>query len=258
MASSSSNLSGETFSSSSDVASSSNPHFCRKFFKKVEFSWIDEGVLGEVRHQGKCTVCAIESEYNKRHPNDKIRLAVQEVVDCYKHKYPGKSNLEEDKKVRCFTNKLTEGFKYVKEFGICEEKHYPFKAARGNDCKACQINCRRFTIDCFEELLATDEQTILAVIREQPIAGGIRIPNDAKSLLGHKRGVYRGPDPRQDTADTAGRHAFLIIGYGEEKGAKYYFVQNSWGKGWGIQGYGKIARDLVVRFIRPINTHLIE
>jgi hypothetical protein len=38
-------------------------------------------------------------------------------------------------------------------------------------------------------------------------------------------------------------HAILIVGYGiDEKGQKFWWVQNSWGSKWGINGYFKMTR----------------
>ena len=39
-------------------------------------------------------------------------------------------------------------------------------------------------------------------------------------------------------------HAVTAVGYGTdaETGLDYYLVRNSWGAGWGDQGYVKIAR----------------
>jgi C1A family cysteine protease len=36
-------------------------------------------------------------------------------------------------------------------------------------------------------------------------------------------------------------HAVLVVGYGVEDGIEYFLIKNSWGKGWGLNGYFKIA-----------------
>ena len=35
-------------------------------------------------------------------------------------------------------------------------------------------------------------------------------------------------------------HAVALVGYGEEQGTKYYILRNSWGTGWGEDGYMRI------------------
>ena len=41
-----------------------------------------------------------------------------------------------------------------------------------------------------------------------------------------------------------GGHAIVIMGWGEEKGKKYWLVRNSWGTDWGNKGYFKILRGV--------------
>ena len=39
-----------------------------------------------------------------------------------------------------------------------------------------------------------------------------------------------------------GGHAIVIDGWGEEGGVKFWWVRNSWGKNWGLNGYFKLER----------------
>ena len=54
-------------------------------------------------------------------------------------------------------------------------------------------------------------------------------------------GIYREEQCSTQNLD----HAVLAIGYGveEETGEEYWLVKNSWGTGWGEEGYFKIARN---------------
>ncbi len=41
---------------------------------------------------------------------------------------------------------------------------------------------------------------------------------------------------------TAINHAIAIVGWGSQNGTNYWIVKNSWGTGWGENGYFRIIR----------------
>merc|ERR1719359_823691 len=49
--------------------------------------------------------------------------------------------------------------------------------------------------------------------------------------------IYTGPSGAK-----LGGHAITTIGYGKEGSTKYWIIQNSWGTGWGKNGYARIKR----------------
>ena len=56
--------------------------------------------------------------------------------------------------------------------------------------------------------------------------------------MNYQSGVYqRGP-----SAQLEGGHAVKLVGWGVEDGTDYWWIANSWGTGWGLDGFFKIAR----------------
>ena len=46
------------------------------------------------------------------------------------------------------------------------------------------------------------------------------------------------------TAKKSGGHAVSIVGWGEHNGEAYWWIKNSWGREWGENGFGRIARGV--------------
>jgi len=67
-----------------------------------------------------------------------------------------------------------------------------------------------------------------------PVEGAFTVYQD---FLTYKSGVYR-----HTTGPQLGGHAIKIMGWGVEKGRKYWLVANSWNEDWGDAGTFKILR----------------
>ena len=55
---------------------------------------------------------------------------------------------------------------------------------------------------------------------------------------------YRGAIFDSCPTSSTPTHAVVVVGYGTENGVDYWLVKNSWGTGWGDQGYIKIKRGV--------------
>ena len=61
------------------------------------------------------------------------------------------------------------------------------------------------------------------------------------SAFGSKR--FKSSVSGNPTHGTTIDHAVQLVGYGEEKGEKYWLVRNSWSASWGEAGYIRLSRE---------------
>ncbi|KAL0006651.1 hypothetical protein SO802_008153 [Lithocarpus litseifolius] len=82
-----------------------------------------------------------------------------------------------------------------------------------------------------------DKDEVVRTLKHHPVAASMDL---LKSFMTYKEGIYKTPRDNSDEKSIGG-HAILIVGYDMEDGEDYYLIQNSYGKQWGQNGYGKIS-----------------
>lgn len=75
----------------------------------------------------------------------------------------------------------------------------------------------------------------MAALAQQPVNVAVSAGNDV--FRNYAGGIVTATDGCPKRCD----HAILAVGWGVENGVQYYIVRNSWGDGWGEDGYIRIA-----------------
>lgn len=204
--------------------------------------WRKEGAVTEVKNQGECGSCWAFSTTGSlegahfRASGKLVELSEQQLVDC-----SGKFENQ-----GCNGGLMDNAFEYVKENGgLDTEDSYPYHAHQGR----CHFKKKAIGSECsgYNDIASGSEEALKEALAT---IGPISIAIDAtegKFML-YKNGVLV-DDTCGNTPDTLD-HGVLLVGYGTDENASngqnqdYWIVKNSWGPGWGEEGYVRMARNL--------------
>lgn len=195
--------------------------------------WRSYGAVNPVQNQGQYGTCysfsaiaSIEGQYFRK-TGRLVKLSEQNAIDgsvAYGNQGDNGGNVDIV-------------FTYVKENGgIDSEASYPYRGMTG----PCQYNPSDSvtSLSGYVDLPQGNETSLTnAVATIGPIS--VAIDASQPSFQLYKSGIYN--DPRCSSYNLD--HAVVVIGYGTENNQDYYIVRNSWGPGWGEEGYIRMARN---------------
>ncbi|CAH8339841.1 unnamed protein product [Eruca vesicaria subsp. sativa] len=192
--------------------------------------WRKEGAVTPIRNQGRCggcwafaTVSAIEG-INKIKTGNLISLSEQQLIDCDTGSY----------NKGCSGGLMETAYEYlVANGGLVALEDYPYTATDGTGCDQEKSQNKIVTIKGYQKV-AQNEASLEVATAQQPVSVGI----DADGFIFqfYSSGVFTG------YCGSSLNHAVTVVGYGEEDGEKYWIVKNTWGTGWGEEGYIRMER----------------
>ncbi|XP_047984055.1 macrodontain-1-like [Leguminivora glycinivorella] len=195
------------------------------------FDWRERGAVSRVKEQLNCGSCYIfsavgniEGQYAIK---NEVCLAFSEgqVLDCLTTG-------------TCAGGYMHEVFQELaqKKMKLETETSYPYKDKKGN----CSANAKmgRVLVTRGNQIRIADEEELKnKLVNLGPLSVGL----NANDFVGYEKGIL---EPHRCIGRKI-NHAVLLVGFGEEKGKKYWILKNSWGKFWGQEkGYVRLRRGV--------------
>ncbi|KAI9198155.1 hypothetical protein LWI28_011126 [Acer negundo] len=197
--------------------------------------WRNKGAVTPIKTQGKyCGSCwafsavAAMEGFIKISTGKLISLSVQELIDCDK----GGANRG------CNGGYSDHAFRFIiHNKGLTNESNYPYNGTDGT-CNKKKAASHAAKISCFKQVPVNNEAALLKAVAQQPVS--VVIDASCSEFKYYRSGVFTG------NCGTKLLHAVTVVGYGTENGngTRYWIVKNSWGTGWGENGYMRIQRDV--------------
>lgn len=216
-------------------------------------NWVTEGKVTPVQNQGNCNSCyifasvaALESAVAINSGTAPVKLSEQQLLECIRKSPYGGCNLGRAEWI--WDSTKTDG-------GVVASASYtPYNAIDSAGCQSGLAKSPNTLVDHYVVIPYADEATLKCSLAAN---GPHSISMDfSGKIVQYKSGIFDDPDKECDSSinATTGRfvkpynHAVTLVGYGSELNqmgvmTDYWLIKNSWGSGWGLGGYIKVARN---------------
>lgn len=195
----------------------------------TSFDWRDHGAVADVKDQGQCGSCwafsavaNIEGQYAIKN-GELLTFSEQELVDC------------DSNDAGCGGGWMDRAFEYLQQNGGLEtDADYAYTATGGS----CQFDESKAKVQIagFKDIGQNEDEIARVLVENGPLS----IAVNANPFMFYSGGILR---PTTSSCDPTGlNHGVTLVGFGEENGVKFWIIRNSWGSGWGEDGYIRLER----------------
>ena len=128
---------------------------------------------------------------------------------------------------------LRDGIKSLKNFGVCEEKLWPYRIRKFTTKPSlkCYEDALEHKIESYHRIESLREM-LVCLADGYPFVFGFTVYESFESVKVRRTGVVSMPTKKEIAI---GGHAVMAVGYNQKK--KRFLVRNSWGESWGMSGY---------------------
>jgi len=198
----------------------------------VDWRTANPPVVSDVKDQGGCGSCWAHATVEEVESNvaqqtgTLLKLSPQNVVDCTPnpHQCGGSGG--------CNGATAELGIGYIADKGVASEADYPYHAVT-QPCDETIGKTAKVT-----GFVKLPENNYTALVTAVATIGPIAISVAAGAWSSYGGGVFTGCDFSSIDID----HAVQLVGYGTDSGTDYWIVRNSWGPGWGEEGYIRMEK----------------
>jgi C1A family cysteine protease len=164
-----------------------------------------------------CTIGVIEGFIKKLY-NQSIILSEQQLVDCSVSNQACKGGHPE------------KAFKYIREYGLIEEKNYPYKASKNIcDYRKKEVKVRSTWSYCSAEGYRCEDEVLIAKLNNGPYA--------SMMMAGETFMHYRYGQIAPERCNKL-NHGVVVVNLNLKEGTVRF--RNSYGPEWGEGGYGTL------------------
>lgn len=215
------------------TAITAETYFQSKSQSPSEVDWRRKGAVTQVESQDSCRACwafAVASAVESHHfikTGNLVHLSTQNLIDC--------SNVFGNR--GCIKGYAGKSFKYIKaNRGINYAKSYPYTNMQRN----CRFDRKKpvVSIRGYVKVKENSEENLKeAVATKGPVVVGMYTSSKFFKYAG---GIFFDLSCKHQPTN----HVMLLVGYGtDEEDGDYWILKNSYGEGWGENGYMRIARN---------------
>jgi C1A family cysteine protease len=183
---------------------------------------------------GFASVDGMKESREKKERKKTIQLSVRYVY-AGAQKIDGFPDDEEGTDIRS-------AMKVLNKFGVPPDKCWPYKPHQTDKPSAdADTQAEPFKIAKYVRL-KTEAEMKESLFINGPFVAGVEVYYDAWDAA-EKTGIVKLPGEKDVFA---GGHAICIVGYDDKK--KLWKFKNSWGKGWGVKGFGYLPYEYMEQY----------